>query len=134
MYCSTAQTPRFYALLKTHKENYPIRPIVSFIGSPTYQISKYLSKILTPFTNLANQKLKNSYQIREILSEMSISSDDVLVSYDVKSLFTSIPLDLARESVKLSLENHPQLLSQITSLTCDDILGLLDLCFSGAVF
>lgn len=54
LYCSTAQTPRFYALIKTHKENNPIRPIVSFIGSPTYQISKLLSKILTPFTNLAS--------------------------------------------------------------------------------
>ena len=61
LYCSTAQTPRYYALIKTHKINYPIRPIVSFIGSPTYQISKFLSKILTPFTNLASQKLKNSY-------------------------------------------------------------------------
>ena len=49
-----------------------MRPIVPIIGSPTYQISKYLSKISTPLTNLANQKLKNSYQVLEILSEMSI--------------------------------------------------------------
>ena len=29
-------TPKFYATIKTHKENFPIRPIVSFIDSPTY--------------------------------------------------------------------------------------------------
>ena len=74
----TSPAPRYNALVKTDKENYPMRPIVPIIGSPTYQISKYLSKISTPLTNLANQKLKNSYQVLEILSEMSIFSDDVI--------------------------------------------------------
>lgn len=60
---------------------------------------------------------------------MTISDDQVLVSFDVKSLFTSIPLDLARESVKLVLEKNPQLLHEQTSLDSNDILNLLDLCF-----
>ena len=99
LYCSTTQTPRFYGLIKIHKENNPIRPIVSFIGSPTYSISKFLSKILTPFTNMAEQKLKNAHSLKELLSNMTVPGDHELVSFDVKSLFTSIPLDLARDSV-----------------------------------
>ena len=60
MYYSTAETPRFYGLIKTHKENYPIRPITSFIGSPTYQIANFLSNILKPIADISEIKLKNS--------------------------------------------------------------------------
>ena len=51
-----------------------------------------------------------------------------------KALFTSIPLDLARESVKSALQDQRQMLSQLTSLSSDDVLTLIDICFKGAVF
>ena len=41
--CSVPQPPKMYGLPKLHKPNIPKRPIVSFCGSPTYQLSKYLS-------------------------------------------------------------------------------------------
>ena len=121
-------------MIKTHKINYPIRPTVSFIGSPTYQISNFLPKILTPFANLASQKLKNPYILKEILTQKSINDDEIMVSFDVKALFTSIPFDLAKDSVKAILDENPTLLPQLTSLTSDDILSLLDVCFQAAVF
>ena len=33
--------PRFYGLPKIHKANLPLRPIVSFVNSPTYNLSKF---------------------------------------------------------------------------------------------
>jgi hypothetical protein len=53
LYSSTDVTPIFYGLIKIHKEGAPIRPIVSFVGSPTYELAKFLSRILTPFSNIA---------------------------------------------------------------------------------
>ena len=47
---------------------------------------------------------------------MSISDNEELVSFDAKALFTSIPLDLARESDKSALQDQPQMLSQLTSI------------------
>lgn len=41
-------TPTLYGIPKIHKEGTPMRPIVSYIGSPTYQLSKYLVSILSP--------------------------------------------------------------------------------------
>ena len=40
--------PRLYGILKTHKpeKNYPKRAVVSAIGSPPYDTSKYLVKII----------------------------------------------------------------------------------------
>ena len=36
--CSVPQPPKLYGLPKLHKPNIPMRPIVSFCGSPTYQL------------------------------------------------------------------------------------------------
>ena len=37
----------FYGSVKIHKEGYPLRPIVSTVGTATYPTAKYLSRILT---------------------------------------------------------------------------------------
>ena len=39
-------TPRIFGLPKIHKEGVHLRPIVNTIGSPTYEISQYVAKIL----------------------------------------------------------------------------------------
>ena len=48
--CSLPQPPKLYGLPKLHKPDIPMRPIVSFCGSPTYQLSKYLTTMLQPLT------------------------------------------------------------------------------------
>ena len=55
--CSNAITPRFYGLPKIHKSSVPLRPIVSFVNSPTYNLSKFLSRVLSSL-------LKNNYSVR----------------------------------------------------------------------
>ena len=52
--------PQMYGLPKVHKENIPMRPIVSTISSPTYRLAKELARILTPLTG------KNSYAYNQI--------------------------------------------------------------------
>jgi hypothetical protein len=87
--------PLFYALIKIHKEGYPIRPIVSFIETPTYNTASFISKLLMPLTEKSGVKLKNSCHAKELLKLQIIPPGHKLVSFDVKSLFTSIPIDLA---------------------------------------
>ena len=43
----------------------------------------------------------------EILSQKSINDDEITGSFDLKALFTSIPLDLAKDSVKAILDENP---------------------------
>ena len=40
------RAPVLYGLPKLYKENTPLPPIVSFTGSPTYNLSKDLARIL----------------------------------------------------------------------------------------
>ena len=49
--CSVRQPPKLYGLPELHKPNIPMRSIVSFCGSPTYQLSKYLTNVLKPLTD-----------------------------------------------------------------------------------
>ena len=73
-----------------------MRPIVSFCGSPTYQLSKYLTNVLKPLTDESRHKLQSTEDyIDAIKIPIQIPDDHKLVSFDVKSLFTSIPLQLA---------------------------------------
>ena len=134
LYCSTAVTPTFSGLIKIHKVGEPIRPIVSFVESPTYRTAQLLSNVLTPFTSLAPQKLKNSSDAKQFLENIVISDDQLLVSFDVKSLFTSVPTDIAHQQVREVLMYNQDLLHQHTSLSIEEILELLTLCLNAAVF
>ena len=80
---------------KLHKPNIPMRPIVSFCGSPTYQLSKYLTNVLKPLTDESRHKLQSTENFIDAIKTIQIPDDHKLVSFDVKSLFTSIPLQLA---------------------------------------
>ena len=94
--CSVPQPPKLYGLPKLHKPNIPMRPIVSFCGSPTYQLSKYLINVPTPLTDESRHKLQSTENFIDAIKTIQIPDDPELhVSFDVKSLFTSIPLDLA---------------------------------------
>ena len=46
--CDKSVTPKIYNLPKLHKSGIPLRLVVSFIGAPTYQISKFLVNVLSP--------------------------------------------------------------------------------------
>ena len=41
---------RFYGLPKIHKPEIPIRPIVSYTGTPLYKLSRYIASILSTDT------------------------------------------------------------------------------------
>lgn len=101
IYITDGITPRFYGLPKIHKQSVPLRPIVSFIGSPTYELSKYLCRILSPLIGNTTHYLKNTNDWISVANTLKLLPDEALVSFDVVSLFTSIPTDIA---VSVALE------------------------------
>jgi hypothetical protein len=130
---TTASIPLFYALIKTHKEHNPIRPIVSFIDSPTYKLAQHLSRILTPISDMGATKLKNTMDAKITLQEQIIPHDYSLVSLDVKSLFTCIPQDFALNSCELALNNYTDL-TEHTALDAAEVLMLTKLCLESCTF
>ena len=68
----------------------PLRPINSWIGSPTYELSKNLASLLKHLINVAKYSVKNAKQFSEFISSQEVAEDELVVSFDMISLFTSI--------------------------------------------
>lgn len=94
MYCSAATAPRIYGLPKIHKANTPLRPIVSSMNVPCYHLSKHIGKILRHLVS-DTTNIKNSYQLKDILQDIHLEDNEIIVSFDVISLFTNIPVHTA---------------------------------------
>lgn len=89
--------PRLYGLLKIHKsdvyDEMQIRPVVSFVNSPTYYTSKWLNDILKEhYKDYFIHTVKNSVQLIEKIKDVHVTDTDYLVSLDVSNLFTNVPI------------------------------------------
>ena len=125
--------PLFYGSAKIHKPNVPLRPIVSTVGSATYNLSRFVSNLLKPYAMHTDSYISNTKDFIEKLQDIEIADDEVMVSFDVKALFTSVPTDAAKVVISNLLENDSQL-SERTNLTADTIMELVNLCIETTNF
>ena len=71
---------------------------MSFVNSPIYNLSKFLCKIVSP--PLKNPySVKNSNEFVYLIRSQCVGPYDIFVSFDVVSLFTSVPTDQALDLV-----------------------------------
>ena len=121
--------PYLYGLVKTHKQGNPIRPIISCVGSASYKLSKWLVKELTPLVgNISSSSVKNNVDFVEKLSRLDINFPFQMVSFDVTSLFTKVPVDDLLRFLSEELINYN------LSLPGDLIIELIKLCIKGSKF
>ena len=65
MYPTGCVPPTFYGLLKIHKPDTPLRPIVSSCGSVTYGVAKELAKILKPLVGKSPHHINSTQDFVE---------------------------------------------------------------------
>ena len=104
IYQSDSQRSRLYGTSKVHKiksnsEVPSFRLIVSSIGSFNYNISRFLCDMPTPFV-LTDYCTLNLFSFVKEYQELSVSHY-FMVSYDVFSMFTNIPLN---ETIDLAVD------------------------------
>ena len=126
---SAGCTPLLYGLPKIHKPDIPLRPIASFIQSPSYQLSKHLAHILSPLVGNTDSHVTNSSEFASFIQEHTLAEEDVLVSFDVVSLFTCVPVELAVEIAKQRLSLDEDLPTR-TSLSVQEVVRLLSFCLN----
>ena len=90
-----ATPPAICGSIKHHKEGNSLRPIVSSIGSMLYNTSKFLTDILTPLQNHNGFSVPNSSKFAGEISNIDIRENKIMLSFDVISPFTAIPMGKA---------------------------------------
>ena len=123
------QPPRVYGLPKIHKANTPLRPIVSCVNTFAYDASAFLANILSPLTGNSDFTVTNSAHFASVISSEKIQDHEIMVSFDVESLFTKGVM----QATLRKLESDPTLADR-TTLTPAQIANLLSLVLRSTYF
>ena len=128
-----SQPGKMYGLCKVHKSSVdgcpPFRPILSAIGTPTYNIAKFLIPILEPIT-------KNDFVIRDsftFVEDVKKQNFDLfMASFDVEALFTNIPLE---ETIEICVDKlYTRRNMKIKGLSRIQFKNLLELATKESLF
>ena len=83
-----------------------MHPIVSACGTATYQLAKFLTKILQKYTGITHLFVKDSKGFSQYLRSVHIKQDEEFVSFDVSALFTSIPVPTSLDVINCLFTEH----------------------------
>ena len=105
MYPTGSKPGLFYGTAKVHKlkigdglKELNVRPIISNIGTATYETAKYRNTLLTPLTKSQYNILSTDDFIQKIKSER-IPKGFEMISFDVKNLFNNVALHQTRDII-----------------------------------
>ena len=133
MYPTSCIPPKFYGLSKIHKTANPLRPIISSRGSVTYGIAKVISKVLKPLVGKSPHHIQSTGDFVSKAKRLTLQTGECLSSYDVTSLFTSVPIDPALNIIN-DLLGKDEKLNDRTVLSVQNIMELLGFCLNNAYF
>ena len=131
LYPSSSRPGLYFGLAKVHKlkegdtvNDLPLRPVVSNIGTATYQLSKHLAEILKPLTK-SEYNIESTKDFIAKIKGKTIPEDFELVSFDVVSLFTKIPLEFTITHILDRIYRDKEI---STKLSREEMKKLLHLC------
>ena len=131
LYPTGAGSPKYYGLPKIHKTGVPLRPIISSRGSATYETAKELAKILKPLVGRSPHHVQNNKDFLDSIKNIKIKPDECIMSYDVRALFTSIPIEPAINIIQKHLKEDKDLHSR-TNMKIQHIISLLRFCLNNS--
>lgn len=114
------RSPTLYGLVKTHKPDCPIRPVVSYIGSPGYRLSKVLNCSIRLLTNFQSpHSIKNSIDLVDKIKNFKMQTGFKLGSLDIVNMFSNIPIPVCINLIVNMLEKrstNPLIVRDVVSL------------------
>ena len=107
----------------------PLRPIMSSRGSITYGMAKVLPGIIFPLLGQSPHHHRHTSHFVEHIKQVKLEAGEVITSFDVKTLFTSVPVQVVQQ--KLSQDT---ILPQRTNMFIPQIITLLGFCLKNTYF
>lgn len=126
---NTLLIPKFYGLPKIHKPGSPLRPITSTVGSVGYYLAKVFDRLIKGIFPCSDIHIRDTYKFINFINNVRVNSGEVLVSFDVVSMFSSIPYELVSDIIMKKANTFHLLygidrglLSSILSFTLKDCM------------
>ena len=102
-------------------------------GSITYGVAKELEGIIHPLVGQSPHILRNTQHFVQQIQQAKLEPGEVMASFDVKALFTSVPGVPAIQIVQQKLKQDPTLQSR-TNMSISHIISLLESCLTNTCF
>ena len=109
-----------YGLPKS-PQGLPLQPSVSAIGSCTHRLARELVRILKPLSGSTDSHVKDSSAFVEWIGQTTMQENDLMVSFDVASLFTRVPVDGPLQVIA-ELLHKDQTLPDWTTIPAPDLM------------
>ena len=137
VYPTGSNAGKLYGTAKIHKlpesgtvDQLPLCPIVSNIGTASYYLVKQLAKILVPLSK-SEYTVQNTKDFVNFIKPQKISSNHQLISFDVVSLFTNVPMDA---TIGIIIRRIYEFKEIDTRITKNEIRELMLLCTKNVHF
>ena len=101
-----------YGRPKVHKEGYPLREIVDSTGGVVKDTDKHISEIIKPYAFENPYRLQNTEDFINRAKDLVLKENEVLVSYDIVSMYPSITQKKALDAIYQKLINERTLSAQ----------------------
>jgi hypothetical protein len=98
-----------------------------------YDTAAFVASILAPLVGNTEHHIANSTELVKTLSGFTLDKDELMVSFDVTALFTSVPVQESLDIIKQRL-NDDETLRERTSLSVNSICELLACCLNTTYF
>ena len=89
-------------------------------------LNKYIANILKAYAKDENNNAKNSTTFSNYIRNVRIEDDEIMVSFDVTSLYTNIPIIETLNIIKDCVNNNDQF-TRKTAIPQDKFLDLVNL-------
>ena len=99
-----------YGKVKTHKENWPIRPIVSSLNTITSGAEEWILKLLKPLQDDCKYSLDSTKQFSADFSLLQSVFDDSqyeVVSWDVSDMYTNVDTYVVTDHIISTIYSNP---------------------------
>ena len=96
-------------------------------------LSAFLANVLSPLAGNSNFTVKNSTDFASTIASEEIQDHEIMVSFDVESLFNNVPIEGAVQAALQKMENDAGLADR-TTLTPVQIADLLDFVLRSTYF
>ena len=122
---------KLYGLPKTHKIGFPVRPILSAVTCHNYKLAKFLVPLLAPLA-VSEYTVTDIFTFTKEIQERVDSERTLMISLDIESLFTNVPVNETIDIILSKLFPHESVI--YNGFSRNDFCSLLKLAVDDSFF